>query len=534
VEKLFRENRLRQIPGIGEGIARKIERYLDTGRLPYYEELKREIPEGLLAMVEIPGLGPKKAKLIYEKLGIKSVHELREACQKHKLAGIPTLGTKTEENILRGISLRASSSGRMLLSTALLLSSSVIQGLKGRGNKIKKMDTAGSLRRGKETIGDIDILCISSDSSKVMDLFIRLPQVKTVLASGRTRASVILEQGIQADLRILSPESYGAALMYFTGSKEHNIALRELAIRRGLKINEYGLFKGSRRIAGKSEEEVFKKLGLQYIPPELREHRGEIEQAIKGKLPALVEEKDLKGDLHIHSSYSDGSAGIEKIVQRAKEKGWEWVAVCDHSQRLKIARGLNERELKKKLEEIKRINRREKRFRVFCGTEVDILDDGTLDYPDKLLRELDFVIAAIHSGFRQSQERLTTRILRAMENPYVDMIAHPSGRLLGKREPYPLDMDEIFKQAHKTNTALEINAYPERLDLTDHLCYEAKKRGVMLGIGTDAHHLEQLDYLALGTLVARRGWLERGNLLNTLSQDKLIERIRKSRKGERR
>ncbi|HCJ65883.1 MAG TPA: DNA polymerase/3'-5' exonuclease PolX [Elusimicrobia bacterium] len=529
IEEITKKDELRKIPGIGEGIAEKIKEYLSTGRLKYIEDLKKKIPESVLEIMSISGMGPKKAKIVYDKLQITSIPELEKAVKEHQLASLPGFGEKTEENILKGIELKRQSSGRVLLFTALITAKTVVESL-SKLPQVKQVAYAGSLRRGKETIRDIDILCTATKSKPVMDTFINLPWVREKLAQGETKSSVILEGGTQCDLRVVEPQCFGAALLYFTGSKEHNIALRTLANKKGYTINEYGLFKlkeEDKPLAGLTENDVYEKLGLQFIPPELRENRGEIEIAAKGKIPLLVEEKDIRGDLHVHSKYSDGNATIEQIAEQAKRKGWEWITICDHSQSLKVAGGVPVKEVYRKVEEIKRHNTKNKNFRILASMEVDIHNDGSLDYEDELLKELDFVIAAIHTGFKQSEEKITERISLAMENKYVNMIAHPTGRLLGKREPYAVNMEKILEKAKKTHTAIEINAFPERLDLYDIYCKQAKEMGIMLGIGTDAHTLEQFDYLGLGVTVARRGWLEKKNLLNTLKVDELLELIRK-------
>lgn len=529
IEEIAAKDELRKIPGIGEGIAEKIKEYLTTGKLKYAEDLKKTIPLGVLRIMAIPGMGPKKAKIVYEKLRITDIPELEKAAKAHQLASLSGFGEKTEENILRGIELQRQSSGRTLLFTALMTAKTVIERL-GKLPEVKQIAYAGSLRRGKETIRDIDILCTATKSKPVMNAFVNLPWVRQKLAQGETKSTVILEGGIQCDLRVVEPHCFGAALMYFTGSKEHNISLRTLANKKGYTINEYGLFKlkqEDKPIAGLTEKEIYEKLGLEYIPPELRENRGEIEIAAKRKIPQLVEGKDIRGDLHVHSKYSDGNATIEQIANQAKKKGWEWVTISDHSQSLKIAGGMPVKEVRKKIGEIKKYNSKNKNFRILCSTEVDIHNDGSLDYEDELLKELDFVIAAIHTGFKQSEEKITERILAAMENKYLHMIAHPTGRLLAKREPYGINMEKILQAAKKTNTAIEINAFPERLDLYDIYCKTAKEMGVMLGIGTDAHSLEQLDYIGLGVTVARRGWLEKKDVLNTLTAEELLRRVKK-------
>jgi len=549
IEEFVREDKLETIPGVGEGIANKIKEYLATGKLKYFEELKRDFPEGLLEIMSVPGVGPKTAKALYDKLKIKNLEQLENAAKEHRLSDLHRFGEKTEENILRGIELLRKGGERILLSSALFLAKPIMEELK-KCPGVKNLDLAGSIRRKKETIKDIDILCTAMNSGVVMSKFVSLPQVKEILAQGETKSTVILDEGIQVDLRVIKPESYGAALMYFTGSKDHNIALRELARKKGYKINEYGLFKlgkssagvsSSRkasasarparetRVAGRTEEEVYRKLGLQYVPPEIREACGEIEMASRNKIPRLIEEGDIKGDLHVHSRYSDGVGKLVEITEKAKGMGLKWVGICDHSQSLKVAGGLEPDLVFEKIEETRKFNKKSKNFKVLCGMEVDILSDGSLDYDDELLSQLDLVVAAIHTGFKQSEEQLTERIIRAMRNRYVHMIAHPQGRLLGKREPYALDMEKVLRTAQKTQTFLEINAYPERLDLYDIYCRKSKELGIIMGIGTDAHTLNQIENLYLGVAVARRGWLERKDVLNTLSYGELIKTLEKKR-----
>lgn len=545
IEKFVSNDRLETIPGVGEGIAKKIKEYLETGKLKYFNELKKDFPEGLLKILSVPGIGSKTAKTLYDELKIKSLAQLEKAAKEHRLSELHRLGEKTEENILRGIQMVRKGGERILLSSALFLAKPIIEEL-GKCPDVKDINLAGSIRRKKETIKDIDILCTAKKSDVVMSKFVNLSQVKEILAQGETKSSIILDENIQVDLRVIKPESYGAALMYFTGSKDHNIALRELGRKKGYKINEYGLFKLEKRsgrvstrgkgavsarpvretrVAGKTEEEVYKKLGLQYIPPEIREDLGEIEIALRNRIPRLIAQSDIKGDLHVHSRYSDGAGKLSEIAEKAKSMGLEWVGICDHSQSLKVAGGLHPDVVYEKMEQTKKINKKSKNFKLLCGMEVDILSDGSLDYDDELLSQLDLVIAAIHTGFKQSEEQLTERIISAMENKYVHMIAHPQGRLLGKREAYALNMEKVLNTAQKTQTFLEINAYPERLDLYDIYCRKAKEKDILMGIGTDAHTLNQIENLYLGVAVARRGWLERRDVLNTLSYNELIKTL---------
>jgi DNA polymerase (family 10) len=519
---------LEKIPGVGKDLAGKIEEILNTGTCSHLEELKKEIPAGLIEMLAVPGLGPKTAKLFYDKLKIASVDELEEMARSHKLHGLPGIKEKTEENILKGIELLRQGRERSLLGTILPLVNEIKERLK-KLPEVKQISEAGSVRRKKETIRDIDILVISSDFQKVMKVFTTMPVAGDILAKGPTKSSIRTRQGIQVDLRVVEPESFGAALCYFTGSKAHNIRIREMGVKLGLKINEYGVFRGEKKIGGKTEKEVYQAVGLPYIPPELREDRGEIEAALAGNLPRLVELKDIRGDFHVHSSYSDGSSAFEEIAEKAKSIGLEWVGVCDHSQSLKIAGGVSIEKLKEKIREIRAFNEKGHSVKLLCGTEGDIGNDGKLDYPDDILAELDLVVAAIHTGFKQDEKTITRRIVTAMQHPLVNMIAHPTGRLFGEREPYAVNMEKVMEEAKNTGTAIEINAYPKRLDLNDIYVKAAKERGIKLGIGTDTHILDQMEYIDLGLAVARRGWLEKDDLLNTLTYEKLMKVLKGKR-----
>ncbi len=525
-------DKLSSIPGVGKSIAEKIVEYFNTGKIQRLEELKTKFPEGVLEMLKIQGLGPKRVRLLYEKLGIKDVKTLKEYAQKGALRSLPGFGEKVEQNILEGIELLSTSEQRLLLFDALKTVEEILGFLK-KYKEIINIDPCGSLRRKKETIGDIDILCCVKEGKErdIIEKFTELPVVKKVLACGGTKGSILTLSNIQVDLRVVPKEVYGAALQYFTGSKQHNIRLREIANKKGFTLSEYGVFKIDKKehpICGKTEEEVYKILGLQFIEPELREDRGEIEKAIKGELPKLVELKDIKGDTHVHSDYSDGANSIKEIADYAAKLGYEWVIICDHSQSLKVAGGVEIKDLYKKIEEIKNLNKVSK-VKILCGQEVDILSDGKLDYPDEVLKELDFVIAAIHTGFKQTEEQITERILKAIDNKYVHAISHPTGRLLNKRQPYKVNISKIIEYAAKNKVILEINAFPERLDLDDVNTKYAKDHGVLLSIGTDAHHVSQMEYMPLGVYVARRGWLEKKDVVNTLSYDQLLKLLKMRR-----
>ncbi|MGQ9647729.1 MAG: DNA polymerase/3'-5' exonuclease PolX [Thermodesulfobacteriota bacterium] len=522
IQEIAESGELKKVPGIGEGMAQKIEEYLKTGKISKYEEAKKGIPDELIAMMEIPGMGPKTLAMIHKEKGIGNLSQLEKAVEDGSLIGLPGMGEKKAENIRRGIELLKASKGRMNLGVAFPLAKRVVEALREKTGS-RKIEWAGSLRRMKENIGDIDILATGPNREKIIHAFTHLPDVKEVLASGETKASIIVEGGVQIDLRVVEEDSYGAALQYFTGSKGHNIHLRGIAKAKGIKINEYGVFRGDQKIGGKEEEDVYRALGMDWIEPELREDRGEIEAAQKKRLPKLVEEPEIRGDLHIHSKASDGTASIEEIAKAAQKRGYQYVAICDHSKSLKIAHGLDETRLLKQIEEIERINEKLKGFQILKGTEVDILTDGKIDLPDQVLEKLDYVVAAVHSGFKQEKEKMTKRIVRALENPFVHCIAHPSGRLLGARAPYELDLDHVMEAAKKHGKALEINATLERLDLDDVHCKKAKEMGIKLAMGTDAHHLDQLWMITLGVGVARRGWLETQDLLNTLSLKEILK-----------
>lgn len=522
IEEITEQGELKNLPGVGEGMAQKIEEYLKTGKISKFEEVKKGVSDELIAIMDIPGMGPKTLALIHKERGINNLSQLEKAVEDSSLTNLPGMGEKKIENIKRGIQLLKQSKGRMNLGVAFPVAKRIVETLRQKTGS-KKIEWAGSLRRMKENIGDIDILATGKDKEKIVQVFTHLPEIKEVLASGETKASVIVEGGTQVDLRVVEEDSYGTALQYFTGSKGHNIHLRGIAKAKGIKINEYGVFKGNKKIAGKEEKDVYRVLRMEWIEPELREDRGEIEAAQKGRLPKLVQESEIKGDLHVHSKWSDGTSSIEEIVQAAQKRGYQYVAVCDHSQSLKIAHGLDESRLMKQIEEIDSINEKLKDFRILKGTEVDILSDGKLDLSEKTLEKLDLVVAAIHSGFKQDKGRMTKRIIRALENPYIHILAHPSGRLLGARDPYEVEMDELMETAKKYGKALEINAYFERLDLDDIHCRKAKEMGVRVGIGTDAHHLDQMWMMSLGVAVARRGWLETADVLNTLSLKEILK-----------
>ena len=530
IETIYHQRGLNNIPGVGEGIAKKIEEFLTTGKLQYYEKLKETIPDGVVELIDILEVGPKTAKLLYEQLGVDNIEKLEKAVREHQIKDLPGMGEKSETNILRGIELYKRRKERVLLGTALPLAEEIVESL-SRLDETNEISFAGSLRRKKETIGDIDILVTSQKPEKIMKTFTSLHQVREILAEGPTKSSVITKKDIHVDVRVVEPISFGAALQYFTGSKAHNIKLRELAVKRGLKINEYGVFnaKTGQRITGEKEEEVYRILELPFIPPELREGRGEIKAAQENKLPELIKYSQIKGDLHLHTKWSDGAHTIKQMAEAAKKRGYKYIAITDHSQSLKFAGGLIEERLKEQIELIKKLNQELKDFTILSGIEVDIKSDGSLDFSDEILSKLDVVIAAIHSGFKQESKIITERLVGAMQNRFVSIIAHPTGRLIGYREAYQVDINKIMDVAADTGTILEINAYPERLDLNDVYCRMAKDRGVQLAIETDAHSIDGLEFMNLGVDVARRGWLEEKDVINTLPLDKLLKRLKNRR-----
>jgi len=526
IENIVRKDKLTSLPGIGEGLAKKIKEIVETGGLEYFERLKKEVPGSLATLVSIPGVGPKKASVLFKKMGITTIEQLKKACEGGKLRDLEGFGEITERNIIRGIKMLEKSSGRVLLSIAYEDGNNYLDYLK-KIHEIKDISIAGSLRRMKETIGDIDILASSNKADKVMAYFVVYPDVKEVLLKGSTKTSVLLDDGIQVDLRIVKPESYGAALQYFTGSKEHNVILRGIAIIKGLKLSEYGVFKKDTEeyVVGKNEKEVYNILDLPYIEPELRENKGEIEAAKTKGLPKLVDYSEVKGDFHVHSNWSDGSDSIEELAAFSKKQGFSFIGIADHSQSLKIAFGLSETNVEKKLKEIIKVNKKLSGFRVFSATECDIKTDGSLDYSNKILKKFDFVYAAVHSRFKMNMKEMTARILKAMENEYVHILAHPTCRIIGRREPIELDIEKVIDTARDTNTFLEINSFPDRLDLNDINIRLAKEKNITFVIGTDAHSIDHLRYIRFGIATARRGWLEKKDVLNTFSVKEIEKKI---------
>jgi DNA polymerase (family 10) len=520
IQTIAREKSLQKIPGIGEGMAKKIEEYLETGKMKKYAEALSGLPEGLLELLEIQGMGAKTIHLAHKELGVKSLGSLKKVIEDGSLAKLFGMGEKRVENIKKGIEIYEKAQERIPIYDAITLVDEVIEYLK-KAPHVGYLSPAGSLRRMKETVGDIDILATGKKGAEVIHYFTRFPGVSKVLAEGETKGSVLVatDKGErQVDLRIVDESQFGAALQYFTGSKAHNIKLRAMAREKGLKISEYGVFKGKKKIAGRTEEEVYKALGLPLIPPELREDRGEIELALEGNLPRVVEMSDIKGDLHVHSKYSDGNLTLKELAELARGMGYKYIAVCDHSQSARYAGGLSASRLQEQAKEIERLNQGLKDLRILKGIEVDILFDGKLDFPDEVLEKLDFVIAAIHSGFKRN---VTERMIKAMDNPWVSIIAHPSGRLISRREGYEVDLEKVLLAAKEKGKALELNAYYDRLDLNEFYLKKAKESKVKIGIGTDTHSAKGLQMMRFGMGIARRAWLEKKDILNCLSYEKL-------------
>jgi len=531
IETVWRRGELGRIEGVGKAIEAKIDEWLGTGTMTFYEALKQQLPPGLRELTRVPGVGPKMAQLLYRELDIHGLDDLEAACRAGRLRHVRGLGARTEENILRAIERLRRQMERVPLGVALPVAQQLVKALESLP-AVQRIALAGSLRRGRETVGDVDIVASSPEPSAVMDAFVGLPGVEQVLARGETKSSIVLKVGLQADLRVVRDEQFAAALHHFTGSKEHNVALRELAQGRGLKISEYGIapVDGGDPLVIATETDVFAAVGLPFIPPELREDGSEITAAREGRLPELVTLAAIRGDLHVHSQWSDGQHSIEEMARAAKARGYSYIAITDHSRSLGVARGLDPQRLEEQLSEIEALNRRLDGFRVLSGCEVDILRDGTLDLPDDLLARLDVVIASVHSAMQQDQEEMTERIVAAMRNPHVDIIGHPTGRILGRREPYAVDMERLITVAAETGTALEINGSPERLDLKDVHARSARERGVMIVVNTDAHSTDGLDQMAYGVTVARRAWLGKADVLNCLSWPELKARLKDGRR----
>jgi len=515
VAELAASDELQSLPGIGKGTAEKIKEYLADGRVGLHVELLESMPKGLPALLQVPGMGPKRVALVWRELGVTSLPDLKEAIASGRFAALRGMGQKSVEQIAAAIQFTEKTTGRTPLGLALPVAEALAEELR-QVNAVKRVAVCGSLRRGCETIGDLDFLCESDDGPAVVKAFTTFPQVRRVLAAGETKGSVIVLRRdsveMQADCRVVPAESFGAALQYFTGSKEHNVRLRELAGKKGWKLNEWGLFAGERCLAGKDELSIYRKLGLPAIPPELREDRGEL---AAGAVESLIDVEDVRGDLHIHTTASDGVDTAEEMAATAERIGYQYIAITDHSKSSTIANGLSVDRMWRQIERLREIDKRFPHIAVLVGCECDILSDGSLDYPDSLLAACDLVVASVHSGMRQPREKITARVLAAMDNPYVAVIGHPTGRLIGQREPMALDMEAVLARAAETNTAIELNTSWQRLDLNDRHCRMAREAGVMVALGTDAHAAVQLGQMKLGVITARRGWLRAGDVLNT-------------------
>jgi DNA polymerase (family 10) len=518
---------LPKLPGVGADLDAKIREIAATGTCALFEKLKRQLPSGITDLLHVPGLGPKRVQRLYQDLDVQTPEQLYRAARDGRLRVLPGFGEKSELNILQGVEAHLKRPGRYKLAIAAQYAHAYTDYL-SRSAGVGRVVLAGSFRRMRETVGDLDILVTAAVPVQVMQRFLAYAEVRQVLSRGETRSSVVLHAGIQVDVRVVAEECYGAALHYFTGSKSHNIAVRKLGQERGLKINEYGVFRGNKRIAGETEESVYAAVGLPYIPPELREDRGEIEAARAGELPRLVELDDLRGDLHVHTKASDGHGSIRDMALAASARGLRYLAITEHSRRLRLAHGLDPRRLELQIDEIDRLNAELTGIRVLKGIEVDILADGTLDLPDSALARLDLVVGAVHSDFHLSRERQTERILKAFEHPHFHILAHPTGRLIERREPYDVDMLRIIRKAKERGRFLELNAHPERLDLLDTHCRMAKDEGVLVCISSDAHSALDFEHLRYGIGQARRGWLEKADVLNTRPLAELQQLLRRA------
>lgn len=528
VEEIYKKGGIKalmEIPGVGRNIAAKIEELIKTGKLKYYEDLKKKVPVDLENLSRIEGLGPKKIKVLWQKLKIKNIDDLEKAALAHKISGLPKFKEKTEKNIIKGIEFAKKSKGRYILGYALPLIRDIEKRLRSLP-EVKKVLVGGSVRRMKETIGDADFLVISDKPKKVMDFFVSMPEVIDVIGKGGTKSTVKLKTGMDADVRVLQEESFGGAAQYFTGNIDHNIAMRRIAIEKGWKLSEYGLFEGKKQIPAKTEEEVYEKLGLQWIPPEIREDTGEIEAAMKNNLPKLVGYKDLKGDLQANSNWTDGANSIKEMAEEARKIGLEYIVITDHSKSLAMTGGLDEKMLQNQGKEIDKLNEQIDGIRILKGIELNIAKDGGLDLTYEALEKLDFVGAAIHSYFNLNKEEMTKRVLKAIENPNVDFLCHPTARQIQRREPIQLDVEKIIEAAKDNGTILDIDSYPDRLDLRDEYIRKAVEIGAKLGVSSDAHSVVQLHYLELGIAQARRGWATSKDIVNTRKVEELLKMLK--------
>ena len=526
IEEILEKGELQNLSGVGKSIALKISEIIETGTSQYYEQLKSEIPVDIEELNSIEGMGPKTIELLYKTLGITTLQDLENAARQNHIRDIKGLGPKTEENILAHIELAKRKKERMLLGHSLPIAEELKNKLENELSVITKIEVAGSLRRMKPTIGDIDILVISTNHGQVADYFTSMNDVKEVLGKGRTKISVILKNGLHTDLRLIKESSYGSALLYFTGSKDHNIKLRLKALEKGYKLSEYGLFKENKQIAGKTEKEVYSKLKMAFIPPELRENRGEIEVALENRIPEIIKYDAIKGDLQCHTKWSDGSNTIEEMAKSGLNQKYEYLCITDHYGNMKIAGALTDKQLQKELKEIENINKSFDELEILKGAEIDILPDGSFNINQKLLKELDVVIASVHSNFNQSKKEMTQRVIKAMENEYVSIIAHPTGKKINMKQPIQMDMDVVFDASKATGTFLEINSSPERLDLDDLNARAAVEAGCKLVIDTDAHTTDYMKFMRLGIAMARRGWLQKKDVINTVGLKQLKKQLK--------
>lgn len=522
------ERKLTDIPSIGKGMAAHIGEICQSGQLSVHQELRSRYPPVALKLLQIQGLGPKGTALLFQHFRVRSLEDVEQLARKGKLRDLPRMGEKLEQKILKSIEAYKRSAGRYLIDVADGLAAELREYL-AQSRGVKKVTSAGSLRRGCESIGDLDLLVTGGSRKQTADHLLKFPKVAEVIASGENKVSVKLKEGIQVDVRMLAPESYGAAMQYFTGSKAHNVALRDRAKRMGYKLSEYGLFRISddRKVAGRTEEEVYQALDLSYIEPELRENTGEIDAAAAGKLPRLLRQEDIRGDLHMHTTATDGRCSILEMAQAAQQRNLEYIAITDHSQALAMANGMNEKRVLAQIKEIRKAESRLEGFRIFAGTEVDIHREGRLDLDDEVLAQLDVVVASVHSLMNLPAEQMTDRLLAAFENPYLNILAHPTGRLVLRREAFGFDLEKIVAEARRRNIAMEVNSFPDRLDLRENHIRLCKQRGVKLVISTDSHHTKHLSHLKYGVLMARRGWLEKRDVLNTLPAAKFQQAIKR-------
>lgn len=528
ISKLLQQHAdLSALPGIGKDLAGKIEEIVNTGHLSVLDQIEKKTPAGLSELLKIPTLGPKRVQKLNQALGVRTLAELKKVSENKKILTIPGFGEKMRQSILSELEReKKTPAHRLRRDEAEEVATFVVEHLSQTA--IQKIMVAGSFRRQQETVGDLDILVTGKNPEAITAHFLKFPEIEKIQSQGSTRSTVFLRSGTQVDLRVVPDESYGAALLYFTGSKAHNIALRTLAMKRGMKINEYGLYQGEKVLASRSEEEIYRALKLPWIEPELRENRGEIEAAQKGTLPKLLTRSDICGDLHVHTNETDGAEDLKTMVMAAKKMGYSYIGITDHSRRMAMAHGLDPKRMLRQIRKIDQLNEQISGITVLKSIEIDILADGSLDLPDEILRKLDYTVCSVHTSFRITREKQTERIIRAMENPHFKILGHPSGRLLGEREPYEVDMEKIIRAAKMLGKCLEINAQPERMDLTDLHCRMAKDAGVKMVISTDAHSIPQLQYMEYGVGQARRGWLEKSDVINTLSLSELKKRFKNS------